>query len=139
MTAIRAHQERRTILDFSDGKYSKNRIKQSLRTCNITSIKECEEQDEFIFFTNEIKVGMYIIRLHLPFDSSKNWCKLSEYGDFEISIHESSSAPGLNLSRDSRFKSQYWSHKNYFGGLRIKHLIDIIAHCKRLDKLKAFL
>jgi hypothetical protein len=139
MTAIRAHQERRTILDFSNGKYSKNRIKQALRTCNIESIKQGSGRDEYTFFTNEIKVGMYTIRLHLPFDSSKNWHKLRDYGDFEISIHESPSAPGVNLSRDSRFKSQYWSPKNYFGGLRIKHLIDIIAYCHRLDKLKAFL
>jgi len=139
MTAIRAHQERRTILDFSSGKFSKNRIKQALRTCNIISIKRCEGRDEYVVLTNEIKVGMYIIRLHLPFDSSKNWSKLSDHGDFEISIHESPSSPGVNLSQDKRFASQYWSHRNYFGGLRIKHLIDIIAYCHRLDKLKAFL
>jgi hypothetical protein len=139
MTAIRAHQERRLLLDFSQGKQSKNKIKQALRQCNVVSVKQVDEENEYIVFTNEIKVGMYTIRLHLPFDSSKNWNKLRDYGDFEISIHDRPNAPGINLATDSRFRHQYWAPYNFFGKLRIKHLIDIIAHCKRLDNLKAFL
>src|SRR5689334_4083054 len=137
MTAIRAHQERRLLLDFSEGKHSKNKIKQSLRQCNVVSVKQ-DEDDEYTIFTNEIKVGMYTIRLHFPFDCSKDWNKLRDYGDFEVSIHERS-GPALNLSTDGRFRYQYWTKHNSFGNLRIKHLIDIIAHCKRLDGLKAFL
>ncbi len=33
----------------------------------------------------------------------------------------------------------YWINDNFFGKLRIKHLVDILFHCKRLDRLKAFL
>lgn len=139
MTAIRAHQERRLLLDFSDGKYSKNKIKQALRQCNVISVKQTDEDDEYIIFANEIKVGMYTIKLHLPFDSSKDWNKLRDYGDFEISIHERPGGPSINLNTDGRFRTQYWTKYNFFGKLRIKHLIDIIAHCKRLDNLKAFL
>ena len=138
MTAIRAHQERRILLDFSNGKYSKNKIKQSLRQCNVVSIQESDEKNTYIIFDNEIKVGMYTIKLHLPFDSSKNWTKLRDYGDFEVSIHEAN-GPSINLRQDARFRFRYWPAYNSFGRLRIKHLIDIIAHCKRLDNLKAFL
>ncbi len=139
MTAIKAHQERRLILDFSGGKYSKNKIKQALRQCSVVSVKQTDERNEYIIFDNEIKVGMYTIKLHLPFDSSKNWNKLRDYGDFEISIHDRHTGPSIDLARDSRFRTQYWIKYNFFGKLRIKHLIDIIAHCQRLDKLKAFL
>lgn len=138
MTAIRAHQERRLLLDFSNGKHSKNKIKHALRQCKIISIKQTEEDNEYIIFNNEIKVGMYTIQLHLPFDCSKNWNKLRDYGDFEISVHEGS-GPKINLTKDARFRYRYWVSQNFFGKLRIKHLIDIIAHCKRLDNLKAFL
>jgi hypothetical protein len=139
MTAIRAHQERRLILDFSGSKYSKNKIKQALRRCSVISVRQTDEDNEYIIFDNEIKVGMYTIKLLLPFDSSKNWDKLRDYGDFEISIRDKYGGPGIDLSRDVRFRSQYWTQYNFFGKLRIKHLIDIIAHCQRLDNLKAFL
>lgn len=140
MTAIKATSQCRTILDFSSGKCSKNRIRQSLRTCDIISLEE-KEKHRIIFYHNQIKVGMYYITLVLPFDSSEKWKKLRDYGDFEIVITDSDSPKisGLNLKRDPRFKDQYWAYKNTFGQLRIKHLIDIIAHCHRLNGLRAFL
>lgn len=139
MTAIKATSESRVILDFNTEKCSKNRIKQELRRCDITSLEEGKKHNEVILYSNEIKIGMYTIVLELPFDSSLNWHKLRDYGDFQISIYDSDHIAGIDLKKDIRFKSQYWVSENFFGKLRIKHLIDIIAHCHRLDKLKAFL
>ncbi len=140
MTAIRSKFESRTILDFSSGKYSKNKIKQALRQCEVINILEGEDRDEWMIYDNHIKVGMYTIALNLPFDCPSTYRKLRDYGDFEISIFDTSSKEHcINLQKDSRFKDRYWVSHNFFGKLRIKHLIDIIAHCKRLDKLKAFL
>lgn len=141
MTAIKATSESRVILNFSGEKCSKNRIKQSLRKCDIVNLERVKESNEYTHYLNSIKVGMYEVTLLLPFDSSLNWRKLRDYGDFEVMIHESDNPKigAINLKKDPRFKNQYWVSKNFFGKLRIKHLIDIIAHCHRLDKLKAFL
>lgn len=141
MTAIKATSERRTILNFSDEDCSKNRIKQSIRKCEIVGLKQGDEDHEFTLYSNEIKVGMYTVVLELPFDSSLNWHKLKDYGDFQISIYDSSDSksPCIDLKKDSRFKNRYWVANNFFGKLRIKHLIDIVAHCHRLNKLKCFL
>lgn len=129
MTAIRVHEEPRTILDFS-GKCSKNKIRQALRSCKITNI----EGD--ILYTNEIKVGMYTINIWLAFDLEGPHY-LREFREFEIAIYDGKKA--INIKTDPRFKDQYWVQHNFFGKLKIKHLIDVISHCKRLDKLKAFL
>lgn len=140
MTAIKATSESRIILNFDD-KCSKNLIKQSLRKCEIVSLKQDNAVNEFTLYSNEIKIGMYTVVLELPFDSSLNWHKLRDYGDFQISIYDKSEpkSQSINLNKDSRFKNQYWVPKNFFGKLRIKHLVDIIAHCDRLNKLKCFL
>lgn len=161
MTAVKAKQENRVILDFSDRKYSKNQIKQSLRKVEILSQYE-EGNRSFIFIQNLIKIGMYTIRLWLPGDASPNWIKLKDYNDFAISIHEEQRKPiliikgrsvgpstqfandfvknnNIELTKDDRFKGQYWVSHNFFGRLHIKHLIDIIYHCQRLNLLKAFL
>jgi len=84
---------------------------------------------------------MYTISLLLPFDSSSTWSKLKDYGDFEVRVSDTSDrkTTSINLKKDSRFSNQYWVSKNFFGKLRIKHLVDIILYCRRLDKLKAFL
>jgi hypothetical protein len=140
MTAIRIEEQPRTILDFSSFRCSKNSIKQALKRCPITNIIEDESSGELTVFLNEIKIGMYTIALQLPPDTPFNCTKnLKDYGDFEISITDSNSGSRINLKKDVRFKNQYWVPFNFFGKLRVKHLIDIIAHCKRLDKLKAFL
>lgn len=139
MTAIRSHEEHRTILDFSHGKCSKNKIRQSLNNCQLTSLEENEDY-EVILYLNEIKVGMYSVVIQLPYDL-EGPRKLKDFKDFEICIYDSHDpkASRINLKKDTRFRSQYWVELNFFGKLRVKHLIDIIAHCKRLDKLKAFL
>lgn len=129
MTAIRVHEEPRTICDFS-GKCSKNKIRQALRACQITNI----EGDTL--YDNRIKVGMYTINIWLAFDLEGPH-KLSEFREFEIAISDGKSQ--INLKTDPRFKNQPWVSYNFFGKLKIKHLIDIITHCQRLDRLKAFL
>lgn len=140
MTAIRSKLESRIILDFSNGKYSKNKIKQALRQCEVINILEGEDNNEWLVYDNQIKVGMYTIVLHLPLDCPSTYNKLKDYGDFEITIFDTSYRENsINLRKDSRFRDQYWVSHNFFGKLRIKHLVDIISHCKRLDKLKAFL
>jgi hypothetical protein len=136
MTAIKAKYEGRLVLDFSKGKYSKNKIKQALRKCEIISSKPGIKSNEVTVFLNQIKVGMYTIYIKLLPDSPNSWNKLSQFGDFEIGICD---PWGIDLEKDGRFKHQYWVKNNFFGKLRIKHLIDIIAHCIRLNNLKAFL
>lgn len=140
MTAIKATPQDRVILDFSTGTCSKNRIKQALRKCEIVNLEQRDDSKEFIRHCNIIKIGMYTVVLELPFDSSPSWRKLREYGDFQIYICDGANHLSVvNLKKDARFNGQYWVNKNFFGQLRIKHLIDIIAHCHRLNKLKAFL
>lgn len=108
----------------------------SLRNCEVIGIQESKERPEFTIFSNEIRVGMYTITLELPLDGSFNWHRLREYGDFQISICDTKL---IDLKRDVRFKDQSWVSHNFFGQLRIKHLIDIISYVHRLNKLKAFL
>jgi hypothetical protein len=139
MTAIRSHQEPRTILDFSYGKYSKNKIKLALEQCSLASLVE-NKQYEITLYRNIIKVGMYSIKIELPLDL-EGLHTLKEFRDFEISIFDSldPKAKRIDLKKDSRFRNQDWALHNSFGNLRIKHLIDAIVYCKRLDRLKAFL
>jgi hypothetical protein len=137
MTAVKAKSESRVVLDFSTiNKCSKNHIKQALRGCEVVCVEESKEPNEFTIFRNEIKIGMYTVVLELPFDSPLTWRHLRDYGDFQVSIYDSSH---IDLKLDNRFKSQYWVLENFFGKLRIKHLVDIISHCARLDKLKSFI
>lgn len=138
MTAIKARSVSRLILDFSAGKCSKNRIKNAIRNCEIVSVEPCtHECNQWNIYNNQIKVGMYTIHLQLPFDGPDSWRKLKDYGDFQVTI--SDGGPAIDLKKDGRFKNQYWVPSNFFGKLRIKHLIDIVAHCHRLNKLRAFL
>jgi len=140
MTAIRGVSQDKVILNFNGEKCSKNRIKQALRKCEIVNLEQRDETQEFILYLNIIVIGMYVIVLELPFDSSANWRHLKDYGDFQISICDSLDHKSrIDLKKDPRFKNQYWVPKNFFGQLRIKHLIDIVAHCHRLNKLKAFI
>jgi hypothetical protein len=141
MTAIKASVESKIILDFSKGEFSKNKIKQALRQCEVIHSKRGSKPNEVTVFTHHIKVGMYTIGLMLLPDSSPNWTRLKQYGDFEVLIWDTNNpkVSAIPLKKDPRFKDQYWVSKNTFGQLRIKHLIDIIAYCHRLNKLRAFL
>lgn len=140
MTALKATIERIVVLDFSKSKCSKNQIKQALRNCEFIHCKK-GEGNEVTIYSHFIKVGMYEIFIYLPHDSSDNCNRLRQYGDFEAHIYDTDDEKdsAINLKKDGRFNSQYWVSKNSFGQLRINHLIDIIAHCYRLNKLRAFL
>jgi hypothetical protein len=140
MTAIKATAESVTVLDFSKSKCSKNQIKRAIRQCEFIHSKKCEG-NKVTVYSHFIKVGMYSILVYLPYDSSANCNRLRQYGDFEVHIWDGldTKLRSLNLERDSRFNNQYWVPKNTFGRLRITHLVDIIAYCHRLDRLKCFL
>ncbi|HEY5268310.1 MAG TPA: hypothetical protein VII94_04205 [Candidatus Saccharimonadales bacterium] len=135
MTAIKAKQEPRIIFDFSSGKYSKNKIKQILRNCEVVNGSTSKEGVTTIYH-NQIKVGMYTLHLCLPYDSPFTWNKLKQFKDFGIDITDPRT---IDLRKDIRFRDKYWVMHDSFGNLRIKHLIDIIDHCCRLNKLRAFL
>ncbi|MGI0058801.1 MAG: hypothetical protein ACREBJ_03450, partial [Nitrosotalea sp.] len=127
----------RTILDFS-GKCSKNKIRQDLKNCQVAAL-ETSQGDDVVLYRNEIHVGMYSIVIVLPFDLEGTH-KLKEFKDFEIRIYDTKARViCLNVKTDSRFKGQYWLSHNFFGKLKVKHIVDVIAHCQRLDRLKAFL
>lgn len=136
MTIIKVKSEHKIILDISNKIYSKNKLKGTLKTLQI--IHEETSGHNVTMYVNEIKIGIYTIVLYLPYDSSPKWNRLKDFGDFEISIFERSIPTCINLAKDNRFKQQYWVNKNFFGKLRIKHLIDAIIYCQRLDRLNAF-
>lgn len=133
MTALRVKEEHRVILDFSHGKYSKNKIKHLLQNCQVSVF---EEEDENTIVENDIKVGMYTVQLHLSFIRLLG--KLKQFGDFEVSIFDCN-GHSIDLKKDGRFQDQYWVSSNSSRQLRIKHLVDIISHCKRLDRLRVYL
>jgi hypothetical protein len=135
MTAIRAREEHRTLLDFSNGKYSKTKIKHLLQHCYVST---WEEGRSDVYIENDIKVGMYTIQLHLSLFSWTPSNKLKEFGDFGVSIFDSEKHC-IDLKKDKRFRGQYWIENNETGHLRGKQLVDIINHCKRLDRLRAYL
>lgn len=139
MTAIRSHEESLTVLDFSHGKISRNKIKNSLNACCVASLVETEE-NEVTLYINSIKIGMYTIELRLPYDLDGSRL-LKEFKDFEIAIYDSADpkAKSIDLKRDPRFRNQEWVSHNFFGNFKIRHLVEAIFYCRRLDKLKAFL
>lgn len=139
MTAIKAKVEDRTVLDFSTGKFSKNKIKQTLNKCEVICAKTADDDhNDWTLFDNHIKIGMYDILLIIPWDCPQTWNRLKQYNDFEIEISESNGKI-INLKNDGRFKGQEWVKCNSFGNLKPKHLTDIIAYTIRLNKLSAFI
>jgi len=140
MTTIKATSKKRTILDFNKPKYSKNYIHNAIRNCELIAVEQKENPNEFTIYTNEIKIGIYTIILELPCDSSTNWNKLADYGDFQVSIVDNThSTKEINLKTDYRFAEQPWIKNNFFGKLYTKHLVDIIFHCIRLNRLTCFI
>src|SRR5580698_7628337 len=89
MTAIKIKTEEKTILNFSDIKYSRTKIATSLRKAEVIRVKPNDKGNGIIIINHTIKVGMYSIKLNLPPDSYPNWKKLSDYHDFEIHIYDS--------------------------------------------------
>lgn len=138
MTLIRSKRENITILDFSSGKVSKNKIKQSLRNIKIVDVYN-QDTKVLTITDNYIKVGMYNIKLMLPTDYNPNKSSkhLRDFGCFQVGIFESNQQ--INLQKDKRFSSQYWIKPNRNNTLRLPNLTDIIYYCYRLNKLKLFL
>lgn len=139
MSAIKSKYGHITILDFSKNKITKTSVRKSIRNANFFQSRYSEGGISFDFIDNEIDVGTYKIRIFL--DITREGKKLRDYGRFYISIYEQSvsACKIINLSKDSRFKYQYWVDYNSKEKLNISHLTDAILHCKRLDSLKAFL
>ena len=137
MSLFKGGYEARSILDFSKGKISKNFIGQLLRKTEII------EYDQSIFIDNYISVGMYKIHLFFVEPPSHEPSPLKKCGEFSVAIfevnHKNNVSQHISLSKDIRFKNQYWVSLSYKSQLKIKNLIDIIMYVKRLNNLKLFL
>lgn len=142
MTKVRARLEHKTILDFSKGKVTRNRIRRALRKAEV--IEKIQTKRGLTFRENWIEIGMYRINI-IPYTvSTEPRNHLREYGGIALNIQES-----LNIQKnhyrlihphnDDRFKDQYWIELTKTYKVRIKHLIDIIYHCYKLNNLRAFL
>lgn len=138
MTVIRNNSHTlKTVLDFSGQRYSKNKIKEAVRQLEVKTFEYSEQDNTNYYIHNSIKVGMYVIQLVT--NPEVGSLRLKEFGCLLISIYEVNGKLPINLERDGRFKQQYWCSHNTNSTLKIKHLVDAIAHCQRLDGLKAFL
>lgn len=136
MTVVKNVHSLREVLDFSGEHYSKNRIKKTLRALEFKTIDYSGEGGRY-FIHNIIKVGMYSI--HLVTNPQEGMLKLKDLSFILISIYEGKRKLPITLDKDGRFKHQYWVQNNIDNTFKIKHLIDAIMHCRRLDGLKAFL
>lgn len=138
MSTKKGKQEIRTILDFSQGKISKNSVRKALRQVVVEDVLDSETDVKLIY--NVIKVGPYKIHLRFPFLSETNK-KLKEYGKFKIVVSEMNRdvESAINLSSDRRFKTQYWISHNENFQMLMKTLADVIVYCGRLNRLKSFL
>lgn len=141
MSLIKGKQEFRTILDFSKGKVSKNMIRRELRNAEVHELTQLPNTNSFTFIENDIKVGMYLIRLSFSsMDADKSRNRLREYGGFRIALYEIREKSNKNINLNSKlFKHQYWVELNKDYNLRVKNLTDVIMYLKRLDNLKMFL
>jgi len=128
MSVIKGKKEDKLLLDFSDQQYSKNKIRKSLKAAEVTTVISDGKMNRFIQYY--IKVGMYTVWLWLPANANG---KLKDC-DIQFSIHDNKGA--LPIMSDGRFRNQYWTR---FESVTINNLVDIIAHCQRLNGLNAFL
>lgn len=134
MSVFKGKYENRTILDFSDGKVSKNSIKQSLRK---VEVRHCSESVNgyVTFFNNEIKVGMYSIRITLIGSLNDNHTKFKQYKKFFIRVIENKTVQEVNIKHDTRFCHKIWATEN----ASVKEMADLIYYCKRLNDVRIFL
>jgi hypothetical protein len=135
MTVIRSSHSLRNVLDFSGAHCSKNQIKQALRALEVQTVEHQDGNRYYIH--NQIKVGMYIIQIVT--NPQEGLLKLKDLDVLLISIYEVNGKLPIQLDRDGRFKHQYWVQHNINSTFKVKHLVDAVAHCQRLDGLKAFL
>lgn len=150
MTAVKSKIEFRTVLDFpSEEPLSRNRVQTKLRAAEVTDAELAPHSITYI--NNQIKVGMYTIRLVFPdsseaIDGGDIRHRLNQYGAFIIRISENNPVNSgddkydflqeIDITKDRRFKCQPWAHNMLFN---MGDLVNVIIHCHRLDKLKVFL
>lgn len=142
MSLIKGKQEFRTILDFK-GKLSKNKIREALCQAEVLEVVQ-HDGAAHTYVDNMINVGMYQIRLFFCTDHADvNRSNLKEYGKFRVGIYERSRngkvVYNMNLSKDKKFKGQYWVELNKDYNLCINNLVDIVMYLHRLNNLKMFL
>lgn len=143
MSLIKGKQEFRTILEFSKEKLSKNKVREALRSAEVVEVVRLDNNGH-TFVENMINVGMYQVRLFFSsIDAGPTRSRLKEYGKFRIAVYERSSfgksMNNINLTKDRRFKTQYWAKLNEDYNLSITNLVDVIIYLNRLDNLKMFL
>lgn len=120
--------EVKVILDFSNGKCSKHKIKKSINDCEIKNIS----LDNRTAYLNIIKIGIYDIYIHVPYDSPSNWNKFSDFKDFEVELIQP-------FDIDDDISDKCWAKNNFFGKLKINHLVEMIYYYIRLNELSIFL
>lgn len=119
MTAIRITSEHKTILDFSDGKVSKNHIMNKLKTADFLEFKYSDKGLR-TYLNYDIKVGIYTIFVDL-FHTQSCARKLKDYDRFNIRILEGNKE--IDACEDSN----------------PSRLADAIVLCSKKNVLKAFL
>ena len=143
MSVVRARFEDKMILDFSEGKVTRNRIRQSLRDVEV--IEQLQVGSIIMLRDNFIKVGMYKINIFPNAVSTEPRAHLRDYGSLGISIYEHRTRAGqpywqiIEPRKDARFKKQLWVKRTKGFRIRIKHLEEIIYYCHKLNRLRAFL
>jgi hypothetical protein len=141
MTVIKVKdRETRTILDLSGQRYSKNKIKQLLRSLEVESWGRRSDDNSILFIDNQIKIGIFTIYINLALEDGRHKLKDFQAG-MSIVIHEKGQSPAKQLRwrENILFKNQYWLAYDTMGQFKIKHLVDAIYHCQRLNNLKVFL
>ena len=135
MSLVKAKRKENTILDFTDSKITKNKIRESLRLLRIKNVY-CNKSNLTIY-DNFVKVGTYNIKLVLQENYDNKPKKLKDFGRFQIRLFDQGKE--VILDKDYRFKKQLWIKSNINHGLTISNLIDTIIYCNKLHKLKIFL
>lgn len=131
MTSLKTVVEHRDILNFSRDHISKNFVRQTLKKTQFDHIISDGKKSTIVI--NHIIVGMY--HIHLILDGMGG---LKNFG-IQISDELRNYGKHINLDKDCRFNNQDWIETNNRCRLTSKHLADIIMHCHRLNKMKAFL
>lgn len=135
MTAIRINTEHKTILDFSDSKFSKHEIIRKLKSADFIEFKNNGKSSR-TYLEYDIKIGIYTIFVGL-FHTQSCGKKLKDYDRFFITIYEGNNI--INDSIDTRFSSESWILANSKRRLKISHLAAAIMFCSKLHNLKSFL
>lgn len=137
MTVIKTSSHSlRNVLDFSGARHSKNQIRKALRALEVKTIEDDENGHRY-YIHNQIKVGMYVVQIVT--NPQEGLLKLKDLSCLSVAVYETKGKLPICLERDGRFKRQYWVDHYTSSTFKIKHLVDVIAHCQRLDGLKAFL